>query len=320
MRLVCDGPWPAALRTASTSPREMVTVVALATTWRVDGGRLAPAAVEERWKPLSEPAVIEGAALHDDLDFRRQGVDLLVLGSVHAKGGRPVTRMEASLACGTVRHRTLVVGDRTWQKSWGKLRISEAQPFASMPITNDRAYGGVAPMKEGAMPHAMNPEGRGFRAIADSVPDAPLPNLEDPAAPIAAWTDRPLPAVWYKTAGAPPLRNPPSAPAEYATAVMHAAMRDAPPALCAERPEDLGPEILLDGFDASGPLAFPLPGDRRGWLSVQIGERRSRLEMRPIRVVVMPGPRALAVTYAARFRWLMEPRDERSVVVGWESR
>lgn len=316
MRCIADGPWPAALRTGSTSPREMVTVVACTTTWRVEGGRLAMAEAGERWKPAEQPVEVAGVQLGDDLDFRRQDADLVVLGAAVAPGGRPVREMQVAAGCGAVAHRSLVLGDRVWEKSWGRLRISEPAPFSAMPIGNDRAFGGVAATAQGGMPHGVNPAGRGFHAAADTVPGSPLPNLEDPAAPIRRWTDRPLPSLWYKPAGAPPLADPPADPVAYACAAGRAALRDAPPALSCP-PDRLGAELVLEGFDAAGALRWPLPRPG-GWASVQIGERRARLPLAIARIVAMPAERALAVTWSARFRWLMEPRDERSVVVGWD--
>lgn len=316
MRCTTDGPWPIALRTGSTSPREMTTVVACTTTWRIEQGRLVPAEAEARWKPSEGPTKLGRVDLSGDLDYRRQGVALVVLGEAHTPQGKPARESEIAVSCGTLHHRSRVLGDRVWEKSWGRLRISDPKPFTSMPITNDRAFGGIAPMPEVGMPHAVNPVGRGFHALADTVPGSPLPNLEDPTAPITAWTDRPLPSLWYKSIG-PPLANPPADPIAFTCAVSAAALLDAPPPLCAA-PEALGSEVRLEGFHAQGPVMIPLPRPGSGWCSVQIGERRARFVMQPSRIVAIPDSQALAVTYAARFRWLMEPKDDRSVVVGWK--
>jgi len=317
MRCTTDGPWPIALRTGSTSPREMTTVVACTTTWRIEGGRLVPAEPEARWKPSEGPTKLGSVELSGDLDYRRQGVAVVVLGDAHAPNGKPVTEHEIAVTCGNLKHRSRVIGDRVWEKSWTRLRISDPKPFTTMPITNDRAFGGVAVMPDLGMPHAVNPVGRGFHAVAETVPGGVLPNLEDPAAPIKAWTDRPEPSLWYKAAGGPSLTNPPTDAIAYTCAVSAAVLLDAPPALCTEV-ESLGTDLRLDGFDPRGSLVMPLPTPGKGWCSVQIGERRSRFSLRPARIVAMPASSALAVTYAARFRWLMEPKDDRSVVVGWK--
>lgn len=317
MRCTTDGPWPIALRTGSTSPREMTTVVACTTTWRIEGGRLVPAEPEARWKPSEAPTKLGAVNLSGDLDYRRQGVALVVLGEAQTPNGKPMTEHEIAITCGSLQHRSRVIGDRVWEKSWTRLRISDPKPFTTMPITNDRAFGGVAKLPDVGMPHAVNPVGRGFHAMADSVPGSTLPNLEDPAAPIKAWTDQPQPSLWYKPTGGPSLANPPADPIAFTCAVTAAALHDAPPPLCTTV-DGLGPELRLDGFDPRGPLVIPLPRPGNGWCSVQIGERRSRFSMQPTRIVAMTASRALAVTYAARFRWLMEPKDDRSVVVGWK--
>jgi len=317
MRCSTDSIWPVSLRTGSTSPKEMTTVVACTTTWRIEAGRLVPAEAEQRWKPSEAPTRIAGVQLSGDLDYRRQDVALVVLGQAYAPQGRPITEMDLAVTCGRIQHRSHIIGDRRWEKSWMRLRIGAPTPFTSMPISNDRAFGGTAVTPHGPMPHAVNPQGRGFQMSADTVPDSLLPNFEDPTAPITSWTDRPVPSLWFKGTGGPAIINPPADPIEFTRAVGAAVLLDGPPALCGAV-ADLGNAIQLDGFAAAGPLTVPLPSPDAGWCSVQLGARRSRFPMQPTRIVVMPASAALVVTYAARFRWLMEPKDDRSVVVGWK--
>src|SRR5204862_3276586 len=72
-------------------------------------------------------------------------------------------------------------------------------PFTSMPLCWERAYGGKAPGSTAFEPR--NPIGRGFGETRQQLHDQRLPNVEDPAAPIRRWRDRPVPAGFGALAG-----------------------------------------------------------------------------------------------------------------------
>lgn len=123
--------------------------------------------------------------------------DILLLGTAHAPSGTPTKRMDIGLRVGTVEKRLRVVGDRKWQ--FGSTfsltpTPTEPQPFTTMPITYDRAFGGYDEAAAAFEPR--NPTGRGFIAAKtkESVHDKPLPNIEDPADPIKSWDSKPQPA------------------------------------------------------------------------------------------------------------------------------
>ena len=91
---------------------------------------------------------------------------------------------------------------------------------------------------------------------------------------------------------------------------------DAIPALCAPW-SAFGREVLLEGFLASGPLSLPLPTAPPASVRVQIGNHRSRFTLIPRRIVALPGPAALVVTWATSFRWLFNPLDARAMSLDW---
>jgi hypothetical protein len=96
-----------------------------------------------------------------DLVRTKTTTDVLVLGHVHAPGGRPVTELEAGFQVGPIVKRLRVVGDRVWE---GR-SPSGPRPFTALPIVYERAYGGFDPeSREAATPQwdVRNPVGTGF--------------------------------------------------------------------------------------------------------------------------------------------------------------
>ena len=123
----------------------------------------------------------------------KAGCDVALLG--HARSpdpNRPVASMLVKLAIDKFERDLHVSGDRTWVKSGGAYRPSRPAPFTSMPLTYERAYGGIAEIEDGiAGPHFDNPFGRGYLVHEDAVAGAPLPNIEEPDDLLTAWDQRP---------------------------------------------------------------------------------------------------------------------------------
>jgi hypothetical protein len=175
-------------------------LVVIKGTYRLSDGALAaeqqPILVADQW--AGEPGTSPLLAAHD-LALEKPGTDILLVGSAHAPGGQPVREMEVSLQVGSLHKRIRVIGDRVWEKGFFGHRISEPVPFTTMPLTWDRAYGGVDAGVDPAAPpacDARNPSGRGVVHSKPATPQAgrPLPNLEDPASPITKAKDQPAPA------------------------------------------------------------------------------------------------------------------------------
>jgi hypothetical protein len=117
-----------------------------------------------------------------ELHLVKPGTDVLLIGSARAPGGRPVPRMQVSMSVAERRKTLLVAGDRVWRDG----RPSNPQPFDSMPLVWERAYGGSHRRGDRVLAEERNPVGRGFaggRSAAD-LQGQPVPNLEDPAAPL----------------------------------------------------------------------------------------------------------------------------------------
>jgi hypothetical protein len=119
-----------------------------------------------------------------DFAPRKLLCDVLLVGSAHAPGGRPASRVEVGLRVNGMAKTFVAVGDRRWQAGATGIATSPPQSFTTMPISYDRAFGGVDTSHEDPAKHAAfvrNPVGRGFRKYlkASALDGVPLPNTEE---------------------------------------------------------------------------------------------------------------------------------------------
>jgi hypothetical protein len=115
--------------------------------------------------------------------------DVLLNGSAYAPGGRPTQRVTVGLQVGRMRKSFVVVGNRVWRKTIPPVAPTHPEPFRVMPISYDRAYGGVdvpedAPDKQKA--YRENPVGVGYHPVsaAAAIDGKPLPNTEESGRPV----------------------------------------------------------------------------------------------------------------------------------------
>jgi hypothetical protein len=167
-------------------------------TYRIVAGRCEltePLALEHDLRdPDREPPLPPGT---DFWPHKRQP-EFVVEGAAYAPDGKPAAGVTVAAAVGERQKRIAVFGDRrvTWSAS-GRPRFGPPEPFTSLPLAWDRAYGGLdwrTPLPDpltdahkvllqsdhpGLYPR--NPWGRGYLVASDPVDDVLLPNLEDPA-------------------------------------------------------------------------------------------------------------------------------------------
>lgn len=186
----------ALLRTGSpTGSRHALGCVVARVLFAIgDDGRATPVDGAS-WPVGPDPVATPFGASPGDRPFYAGGVDVLLAGSVYARGGVPEPRFDVELEIGrTFRRRIAVSGPRTWVRREGRLVASEPKPIGVMRLAASRAFGGRAVGPEGTqVPFAWNPDGVGFYLDADAAEGGALPNLEHPARLVAAWTDRPVP-------------------------------------------------------------------------------------------------------------------------------
>lgn len=152
---------------------------------------------------LGDPGQTSLKAACDMVLFKPR-TDVIVLGQAHSPQGEPITQMDVELRVGDLQKRLRVMGNRRWEKRLMSLTPTEPEPFQKMPLSFERAFGGRCPVaaeSEEEQQDDRNPVGVGYVAVAEQSVDKPLPNLEDPAALISTWKDRPDPRAFGYVCG-----------------------------------------------------------------------------------------------------------------------
>jgi hypothetical protein len=114
--------------------------------------------------------------------------DVLVNGSAWAPRDRPSKRVRVGLRVGAIDKQFDVVGDRTWEGGFPTgLRPGAPEPFKSMPVSYDRAYGGVDDSNpDKIVSYLPNIVGVGYHPSRPNrqIKGRPLPNTEEPGRPV----------------------------------------------------------------------------------------------------------------------------------------
>jgi hypothetical protein len=205
-----------------------------------------------------------------DVCLEKPGTDVLLVGSAWSPDAKPAWQMDVSVAVGSVAKTVRVSGDRVWDSHAGGATVSWVAPFTRVPLAWERAYGGTDETEKGPVADRRNPVGTGFRAPKSSRPlvGLPVPNIEDPSAPISSPSQSPPPAgfapvaphwlprasyagtyddVWTKT-------RAPYLPHDFDSRFFHVA----PVGLAAPRLHG-GEPVDLRGVTPNGRLQFVLP-------------------------------------------------------------
>jgi hypothetical protein len=170
--------------------QEAVLVV-LAATFEGERERLTLA--DEQPAPFVEDLYAgdpAGSSLlqENELALAKPRVDVVVIGTAHAPGGKPAERVPVELRVGDVRKALWVSGYR----GWAMRSPSKAVPFTAMPMQYEHAFGGVSPK---GVVFDENPVGVGFMgAVSRDKVKAEIPNIEYPDAMIRSPSDKSRPA------------------------------------------------------------------------------------------------------------------------------
>ncbi len=138
---------------------------------------------------LSDRLFPSGAVEYpSDLAPSKEGTDIVLQGSVVAPAGTTVGSCVAELRVGDVRAAVRAFGRRFWRRDGDTWRISEPEPFRSVALGMERAFGGRG--------HDVNPVGLGLWSGEGSPEGMELPTLESARAEEQIQTpgDRPAPA------------------------------------------------------------------------------------------------------------------------------
>ena len=132
-----------------------------------------------------------------DLVQTKPTTDILLHGSAHAPNGKPASQVDVTLKVDDLTKTLRVFGDRTWKSGLLGLSMTNPEPFKVMPITYERAYGGIDQVSDNPKKHGgerRNPVGAGYAMDAEHLIDKKVPNVEDPRHLICSWRTQPRPA------------------------------------------------------------------------------------------------------------------------------
>ena len=120
-----------------------------------------------------------------DFAFRKQHCDVIANGCAYAPGGKPAERVPVGIKVGNWSKLFEVVGHREWRSIGPLFTATSPQPFLKMPITYDRAWGGIDRLNpEEKLPGAYlrNPVGTGWSQTKNQrlIPGLRLPNTQKP--------------------------------------------------------------------------------------------------------------------------------------------
>jgi hypothetical protein len=132
-----------------------------------------------------------------DLIQLKPATDVILSGHAYAPEGNAATRTDVQLRVADATKTLMVFGDRIWDKGINGLVMTDPDPFVKMPLTYERAFGGVDTRSDDTKEHnwdSRNPVGTGFAVSAEHLAGQKVPNVEDPRSLVKSWDDRPEPA------------------------------------------------------------------------------------------------------------------------------
>jgi hypothetical protein len=160
-------------------------------------------AIAEKQKPVTLAGELYGKPgfssyqYEPESAFMKMGTDVVLIGSAHAPalGSREVY---VTLRAGPMEKTVRVIGDRFWVRSLGTVLPTPPQPFETIPLIWERAFGGWDRSHPDPAKHAFeprNPVGTGFHCKHGRFEDGlRLPNIEDPKRVLRDYGDTTTPA------------------------------------------------------------------------------------------------------------------------------
>lgn len=295
--------------------------------------------------PMDIPTPL-GLLPRDDLPRTDAVFEVIVLGRAHAPAGKSATEAKVNVRVGKVERSLAVYGDREWT---AQKAIGPAKPFKTMPLIWENAFGGSAEIlvdKESPVlvSDPVNRLGKGFDHLSQlgdlkamftppapypvADPKRPLPNVEDPKAKIAKWSDAPRPACWATMPldlGMHALRSVESElgpDGQTRGSVKPELFHRAYPDWVIARPpaESM---VLVEGMTPEGAVVFKIQPLRilADWC---VGKESGTSELMPQMLVILPDEMKYTLTYKFVSNMVAREGEERSIRLrlaeGWMSK
>jgi len=243
----------------------------------------------------------------------KPATDVIFVGSAHAPDGTPVEQLTASLQVRELARQLCVSGDRVWTGSWVGPAFTPPEPFETMPLVWERAFGGVHVVDAAAgkvYAEERNPVGCGFRGKRgrSELKGQPLPNIEDPQQLVSSAGDKSEPMglgciapawlprrsyagtydeAWQKT-------RAPYLPLDFDPRFFNCA----PPALVCRGHLTGGEPVELRNLSPRGLLQFVIPTCVFK-LCIDVAGRRESPELRMETLLLEPDDDRFAITWRA---------------------
>ncbi|HTV24729.1 MAG TPA: DUF2169 domain-containing protein [Polyangiaceae bacterium] len=264
-----------------------------------------------------------------ELHIGKAGTDVILMGHAYAPG-RPVPESAVRVSVAERKKVVRVLGDRVWLPGGH----SSPEPFESIPLTFERAFGGQHEWSpdEPALAEERNPVGVGFRGrrSSDEMAGQPLPNLEDPRHAWSAVGDRAPPACFAFTApGWMPRRafagtyddawqtkRAPYLPHDFD----HRFFNGAAAELTFERFIEGGEPVEVLGASRQGPLRFAVPRLELA-VTVSVAGRREQPPLRLDTLLIEPDQHRVCASYRAELSCDRQVLKVEKVVLdgtGWD--
>lgn len=211
-----------------------------------------------------------------DIALGKPGTDVILIGKAQSTRGA-VRQLDVSLRAGSLHKLIRVFGNRYWEKATTGWSMTNPEPFESLPLVYEFAFGGVNPgTEEGAQAEfdQRNPVGKGY--VSSKSPDTreriPLPNLELPDQLITKIRNHPEPAGFAAVARNWEPRSllmgtydkeweenrNPLLPEDFDPACYSAASAG----LCSEGHFSGGEQVAIINASAEGQMQFTLPTNK----------------------------------------------------------
>ena len=116
-----------------------------------------------------------------DLCLRKPATDIVVKAEAMSPGKKPQRQLDVLVRVGAVERALRVFGARVWYKGVTGLSFTPPEPFESMPLKWELAFGGRDTSSAKLLEEPRNPVGVGLVADTSALVHQPLPNIEDPA-------------------------------------------------------------------------------------------------------------------------------------------
>ncbi len=296
-------------------------VVARKTYALLDGNQGELPLHAEQWPVFGEALTTEvGRFPADDYPLRPQA-ELVVVGT--AKSRRPVPHLEVRLSVGSFTNRMLVFGDRRWVKRGNELVASQPALLGELDLGLARSFGGTADYEGMAFPHPLNPAGKGFYLSAAQAAEQPLPNLERPDWLIRKWNDQPPIATWGPVTNAQAWQL-----AEWVAERTRSSRQPLDEKEISQKSREVHqsaapPPLLLPEIRPGDPVQIDLGVESFRFrvpslvasVRTQVGRRRGTYPMKVAGLWVIVPKRLVVMTWIARFKYGLRPKEKRSAVL-----